>query len=953
MFFLKKIFSGPTRFSFAVSIVCSIAFVSLSLRSNAQVDTKTIWNSIIQLEADETISEKEKLQRADSLKLILDKARVAYDSVYARLLHRIAVLKYLLNNGTATQETIDYTQLAVQINTSGKKNASSYFAVNSYANLAGYFESTGFYRKAYLYYDSAILYNRQKALSNPLAPLCYTNKAILGFKLGDYQKCIEDCSKGIEEARREKNPELLLALSNQRAQAYLYVKQLEKAAADADTARQYALQTNSTFELATAIKTKALIAVEHHRYEYAENLFRQAIRERMATQDAAQISDDYTDMGNFYLQQQRFQQSEACYKNTILFARKASNAERLSKGYINLAEVCFRQKKQDNYASCLEYYKMALQVYNISEPSILKNPSLHDLSVIANTDLLLVILTNKTELLLDMYRTTQKNEYIQACIATGMLMDSAITQARHDQTGEKSKLYWRNSTRNFFKTMLEACYLTNNRESAFFFMEKSRAVLLNDKLNELDAGLYLPAEAARTEQMLQLEVVTQREKLHAFAVNSAAYRSQEIQFLQAKENFERYVRTLEYSYPAYYQYKYATTVPSLQQLQQKLSATQASLVHYFVLDSVTFILKVSQADIKILRAGKETIGQEEMENYIARCADKQWLNNHYGQFAALSYKLYQTLFEPLHIRDRRVIICQDNMLLPFETLCSDKAGTSFLVKKYIFSYAYSASYLLKTFNTAHAEGDCVGFAPVSFAPYLGVPDLSMAGKAMNTAGLHYSNVASFENNQANRHNFFSQLGRYSIVNVFSHAMADTGSADPVLFMQDSLIRLPELQLIRDPATQLVMLSACQTNVGRNETGEGIYSLARGFASSGIPAVSATLWKADEDAVYLISDKFHEYLAAGYWKDEALRKAKLDYMEHSSKERLLPYYWANMVLIGRAEPVQTSQRGFAGARMIIVAVIVVLLVSIIVTIYYFRRSIVKQKNSMYEDKSKIS
>lgn len=953
MLFVKKILLRPTRFFFAVSFVCVIALINLSVTSNAQVNTQQIWNSIVQLESDDAISEKEKLQKADSLKLMLDKARADHDSVYARLLHRIAVLKYLLNNSTATQEAIDYTQLAVQINTSGKKNTSPYFAVNSYSNLAGYFENTGFYRKAYLYYDSAILYNRQKSLANPLAPLCYTNKAILGFKLGDYQKCIEDCSKGIEEARKNRDMDLLVALSNQRAQAYLYVKQLNKASADADTAQHYAVKTGSTFELATAIKTKALIAVEHHRYEHAEGLFKQAIKERMATQDDAQISDDYTDMGNFYLRQERFQQSEDCYKKTILFARKSSNAERLSKGYINLAEVCFRQKKQAGYAACLEYYKMALQVYNITEPSILKNPSLRDLSVVANTDLLLVILTNKTELLLDMYRTTQKKEYVEACIATGMLMDSAITQARHEQTGEKSKLYWRNSTRNFFKTMLEACYLTNNRTSAFFFMEKSRAVLLNDKLNELDAGLYLPAEAARNEQALQLEVLTEREKLHAFVVNSADYKRQEIKYLQAKENFERYVRTLEYSYPAYYQYKYSTAVPALRELQQKLGVAQACLVHYFVSDSVTFMLKVSSTDIKILRAGKETIGKEEMETYIARCADKQWLNNNYARFAGLSHKLYQTLFAPLNIRDRRVIICQDNMLLPFETLCSDNAGTDFLVKKYIFSYAYSASYLLKTFNAAVAAGDCVGFAPVSFASYLGVPDLKMAAEAMKAAGMHYSNTAMFENSKANRYNFINQIGRYRIVNVFSHAMADTGSTDPVLFMQDSLIRLPELQLIREPSTQLVMLSACQTNVGRNETGEGIYSLARGFAFSGIPSVSATLWKADEDAVYLISDKFHQYLSNGCWKDEALQKAKLDYMQHSSKERLLPYYWANMVLIGRAEPVETSPATFAGTRIIIIAVILALLASIIVTLYYFRRSINKQKKSMYENESKIS
>ncbi|MBX3254599.1 MAG: CHAT domain-containing protein [Chitinophagaceae bacterium] len=926
----------------------------ISVESNAQVTPKQIWNSIIQLEGNASFSETEKLQKADSLKRLMDEERFEHDSVYARLLHRIAVLKYLLNNEIATQECIDYTMLAVQINSSGKKNTSPYFVVNSYLNLGGYFESTGFFRKAYLYYDSAILYNRTKQLFNPLAPLCYSNKAIIGFRLGDYQKCIEDCSKGIEEARQENNAELLLALSNQRAQAYLYMQQLANASADADIAESCAKRINSSFELATAIKTKALIAGEYHRYEHAEALFRQAINERMLAQDAAQISDDYTDMGNFYIRQRRYKQAENCYLKTIQFAKKANNPEKLSKGYINLAEVCFRQKQQNNYSACLQYYKMALQVYNIQEPSILQNSTLRSLSVVGNTDLLVVILANKTELLLDMYRTTQKKEYIRACIATGMLMDSAITQARHEQTGETSKLYWRNSTRSFFENMLEACYITGNMEMAFFFMEKSRAVLLSDKLNELGAGIYLPFEAAKEERLLQLRVINEREKLSRLAVDETAFKEQEIKYLREKENFERYVRTLENNYPAYYQYKYSGIVPSLQTFRQKITGATASFVHCFVGDSVTFFLKISPGDVKMLRLTNKELDKNQMAIYVNRCSDKQWLNNHYNEFAELSYKLYRTIFEPLHITENRIIVCQDNMLLPFETLCSDKAGAGFLVKKYMFSYVYSASYLLQLFTINPASGDFIGFAPVSFEPYLGVPDLTMAGKAMKTAGMHYDNILLLENKNASRNNFIHKMGRYRIVNVFSHAIADTGSTAPLLYMQDSLIRLQELQLIREPSTQLVVLSACQTNVGRNETGEGIYSLARGFAFSGIPSVSATLWKADEDVVYFISNRFHEYLAKGLWKDEALQKAKLDFIKQGNKEGLLPYYWANMVLIGRSEPVDLAgAKEVNETRWLIFIVIGLLIAAVLAIIYYFRKSIVKQKQSMYENKNEVS
>jgi hypothetical protein len=102
------------------------------------------------------------------------------------------------------------------------------------------------------------------------------------------------------------------------------------------------------------------------------------------------------------------------------------------------------------------------------------------------------------------------------------------------------------------------------------------------------------------------------------------------------------------------------------------------------------------------------------------------------------------------------------------------------------------------------------------------------------------------------------------------------------------------------------------------TGEGIYSLARGFASSGIPSVSATLWKADEDAIYEITQSFDRNLAQGMRKDDALQQAELEFMQHGN-EKLLPYFWANMVLVGNAAPVKLSSPNNWGLIVLITGI----------------------------------
>jgi CHAT domain-containing protein len=140
-----------------------------------------------------------------------------------------------------------------------------------------------------------------------------------------------------------------------------------------------------------------------------------------------------------------------------------------------------------------------------------------------------------------------------------------------------------------------------------------------------------------------------------------------------------------------------------------------------------------------------------------------------------------------------------------------------------------------------------------------------------------------------------------------------------------MIHLSELQLLNRPATKLVVLSACQTNVGKSATGEGVYSLARGFASAGVPSISATLWKADEHTIYTISERLHYYLSTGMRKDEALQKAKLDFLRSNRGEKNLPYYWANMILIGKPTPIALSVVSyhwwFVGVGIVILILII--------------------------------
>jgi len=101
----------------------------------------------------------------------------------------------------------------------------------------------------------------------------------------------------------------------------------------------------------------------------------------------------------------------------------------------------------------------------------------------------------------------------------------------------------------------------------------------------------------------------------------------------------------------------------------------------------------------------------------------------------------------------------------------------------------------------------------------------------------------------------------------------------------------------------VVLSACNTGNGKLYSGEGLMSLARNFVLAGVPSVVETLWPVEDFASSKIMGSFYNYLSQGKPKNEALRQAKLDYINATSPSYVNPRFWAAYTLIGDVSPVK--------------------------------------------------
>lgn len=117
--------------------------------------------------------------------------------------------------------------------------------------------------------------------------------------------------------------------------------------------------------------------------------------------------------------------------------------------------------------------------------------------------------------------------------------------------------------------------------------------------------------------------------------------------------------------------------------------------------------------------------------------------------------------------------------------------------------------------------------------------------------------------------------------------------------QDGFLRLQDIYRMRLP-TELVVLSACRTAVGREVRGEGLMSLTRGFMYAGARRVAASLWKVDDAATAELMERFYRHLLTGPASGRptpaaALRLAQLELMRMPNRRS--PFYWAAFTLQG--------------------------------------------------------
>ncbi len=149
------------------------------------------------------------------------------------------------------------------------------------------------------------------------------------------------------------------------------------------------------------------------------------------------------------------------------------------------------------------------------------------------------------------------------------------------------------------------------------------------------------------------------------------------------------------------------------------------------------------------------------------------------------------------------------------------------------------------------------------------------------------------------------LSQYRIIHFATHGILDNERPELSRIIlslfdregreQNGSLRLHEIYNMR-LAAEMVVLSACETALGREIRGEGLVGLTRGFMYAGAARVVASLWKVDDAATAELMKRFYEKMfRQGLRPAEALRAAQIEML--SQRRWRAPYYWAAFIIQG--------------------------------------------------------
>ncbi len=538
-----------------------------------------------------------------------------------------------------------------------------------------------------------------------------------------------------------------------------------------------------------------------------------------------------------------------------------------------------------------------------------------------------------------LYNLYKKDEakinYLDAALDCFLKADSIITSIRISSVQNDTNLFLAQKEYNpVYSAALESAYLayqkTGNKkyiDFAIMIMEKNKSISLFEAIRNANfsSDQSIPIQFRDEEASLKTKMEVNRNRINQLdeQSNLTPLEKEEINSLN-REGLNLFIRMKKIKDSI------KKTAPDFQETKKyypNFSIAQRAnpkeqLLEFFQKDSsVLFGISALEDEfvferIPITDTLKKYIldYRESLTKSFLRFKNPQ---KSFRTFLKSAHFLYQELMEPFVMDNKTkssyLWIVPDGIVngIPFESFIVNPNFTSipnykdqpYLIQSVLVNYAFSFSTLFGQQRKTKVEkiDQVLGYSYTG--ENLDMPEIVGSKEELNWIKEYYDG-AFFSGEKGNKECFLNQAKNKQIIHLGIHGKGGKNNKyDAALFFpakknktESETLRAYELYNLK-LSNPLVVLSACESAEGKNYLGEGVFSIARGFAYAGSPVLVSTFWRINDSASSAIMKSFYGYLSSGENVGTSLHLAKLDFMKKESAGTAHPSNWAAFSTLG--------------------------------------------------------
>ena len=670
-----------------------------------------------------------------------------------------------------------------------------------------------------------------------------------------------------------------------------------------------------------------------------------------SVQGEKQINHDtsgiLTDRGTNYLNSGQAELAMRYYEEALRFREENyGEIHPLTGACNNFIARAYRSKGQNKEALATYQHSLIRIDRNFVDSNIYVNPRLS--KEFSLDPYFLEALFAKGELFLKKFEEQQNLRDLEMAFLTFEQCIQIIDWIRQSPITEGSKLFWTQKAFPVYEQAISVALLMAEEKNdasylykCFDISEKSKSFLLLSSIHEKDLEEVdgLPEALLEKEKELRSEMALYNGKIVIEEKRCSERREKQLglwkaKVLELKRVYDEYLNEVKENYPDYYHLKFDVNTVDVRKFQTRLKESGQAVIEFFEGEERGFVFVLTAEELKIHTYEKDSsflqqirllrlgLSQPNGAIHSGSSSERMTSNAHH-----LYRKLLETPLKALPKSISRLIIIPDGLLsyLPFECLLMDSVASSnrsyaqfpYLLRRYSISYGQSVSLIEKS-NAQKREKKKSRYALLGFAP--AYPDKKKNDSTF-VSSLHFNQAevqravqvfggTMISGAEASREAFSEKASEANIIHLALHAQAS--DEHPLLSSfyfsgaNDSMRQLYAYELYRMPLNaQLAVLSACNTGTGKWIRGEGIMSLSRCFQFAGCPSMLTSLWAIDDQSTAELMQRFYQHIQAGQTKDEALRQAKLEYLESADPATAHPAFWAAFTLIGNTAPLESA------------------------------------------------